>query len=113
MPDHTPTPWRIVESSDHTWTVKGENNTTLARGGESAVAFRWRWERIVRAVNNFEPMLEACMIALAACSQEWLYQTGQTVRPARNYPEQGTVCPEMGDAMGALTAAIAKAEEDA
>lgn len=54
-------------------------------------------------------LLVACELALNAMTKEWLYQTGQTVRPHAKYPPQGSVCGELSDAIPVLRAAIAKA----
>lgn len=62
----------------------------------------------LRAVNA--ELLAACVAAREAIAAEWLYQTGQTVRPQANYPPQGTMCWQLSKAMVVLIAAIEKTE---
>ena len=56
--------------------------------------------------SNLTVALDALEAARTAIGKEFLYQTGQTVRPAENYPPQGTICGELGDVMGLIVPAI-------
>ena len=64
-----------------------------------------RQERIAAARAEREELVESLRAYHEAAAKEWLYQTGQTVRPHANYPPQGTVCGELFDA-GELAAAL-------
>lgn len=55
-------------------------------------------------------LLAACEAAEKGIRDEWLYQTGQTVRPAQQYPTPGSVCGGLHDALMVIKAAIAKAK---
>jgi hypothetical protein len=59
-----------------------------------------------------EQLVEALEAARHAAIQEWLYQTGQTVRPERDYPPQGSVCGELGDLTPIIDAAIERAKRE-
>lgn len=69
-----------------------------------------RRDRIARLQESNAELLASCRAAQDAMAQEFLYQTGQTVRPQANYPPQGTVCGQLSDAMELLVAAIKKAD---
>ncbi len=55
---------------------------------------------------------EELIVALRRCivgiKKEWLYQSGQTVRPAMDYPPPGAICMELGDASNAAIELLRK-----
>ncbi len=77
----------------------------------------WNVDRLMVALTPEElhlfraapALLEACEAALAAMSNEWLYQTGQFCRPQSAYPQQGTVHGDLSDAISLINQAIAQA----
>lgn len=62
-------------------------------------------------MDGTETRLRRALQAMVdASAKEWLYQTGQTVRPERQYPTQGTVCGELADATQSAVSLLRETE---
>lgn len=109
---HTPGPWVTVRDNG---ILLGGKQCRVVFGSTLDVAYVLPFDgdngnANARLISAAPELLAACKTAVDAMAQEFLYQTGQTVRPERNYPQPGSVCGALGDAMRLLKEVTTRAE---